>query len=383
MKAGLTTSVILHAAVIGFGLFTLRAPPAFQPMDVESFPVDIVPVEDVAQSLQGDKKASMRDKPAPKPTERPDIVADAKRVGENSIDTDQPVTPTSKPKPVDAVDSARKAPTPTEKPKPEDTPKPKEEPKPTPATEVAPAEQPKQDVKPDPVKQPDPKPEPVKESTPAPKPAEQKPAEAKPQPAKPDAVAEAIASEQTESVALPNSAPAPEAKPRPEQAEAETAKAPDRKNSEKPIKEASSRPKSEDDGLNDKIKDVLSKVTSTGGGAKRSSQQSSLGGEKNNGQKLSNSELGALKEQLSGCWTMPTGAEGVTDLIAVIKFNVDQAGKLDGRPAVQTSSGNRAFDESAVRAIQKCDRDGLILPAGKQDIWSEIQVTFNPSDMGM
>ncbi len=381
MKAGLTTSVILHAAVIGFGLFTLRAPPAFQPMNVESFPVDIVPVEDVAQSLEGDKKATPRDKPAPKPTERPDIVADAKRVGENSIDTDQPVTPTSKPKPVDATDSAKKAPTPTEKPRPEDTPKPKEEPKPTPATEVAPAEQPKQDVKPDPVKQPEPKPQPAKEPTPAPKPAEQKPAEA--EPVKPDAVAETIASEQTDSVALPNSAPAPEAKPRPEQAQAETAKAPDRKNSEKPVKEASSRPKSEDDGLNDKIKDVLSKVTSAGGGAKRSSQQSSLGGEKNSGQKLSNSELGALKEQLSACWTMPSGAEGATDLIAVIKFNVDQAGKLDGRPAVQTSSGNRAFDESAVRAIQKCDRDGLTLPAGKQDIWSEIQVTFNPSDMGM
>ncbi|MCG7508698.1 cell envelope integrity protein TolA [Mesorhizobium retamae] len=383
MKAGLTTSVILHAAVIGFGLFTLRAPPAFQPMDVESFPVDIVPVEDVAQSLQGDKKSTVRDKPAPKPTQRPDIVADAQKIGENSVDTDNPVTPAPKPKPVENTESAPKAPIPTEKPKPEDTPKPKEEPKPTPATEVAPAEQPKQDVKPDPIKQPDPKPQPMKEPEPAPKPAEQKPAEAKPEPAKPDAVAEAIASEQTESVALPNSAPAPEAKPRPEQAQAETAKAPDRKNSDKPVKEASSRQKSEDDAFNDKVAALLNKDKPSGGGAKRSSQQSSLGGDRNNGQKLSNSEMGALRDQLSGCWTIPAGAQDAGNLVAVIRFNVDQSGKLDGRPTVQTSSGNRSYDESAVRAIQKCDQAGLVLPAGKQDIWSEIQVTFNPSDMGM
>ncbi|MFD9899097.1 cell envelope integrity protein TolA [Mesorhizobium sp. NPDC059025] len=383
MKAGLTTSVILHAAVIGFGLFTLRAPPAFQPMNVESFPVDIVPVEDVAQSVQGDKKSTMRDKPAPKPTERPDIVANAQKVGENSIDTDQPVTPTAKPKPVENTEAMPKAPTPTEKPKPEDAPKPKEEPKPTPATEVAPAEQPKQDVKPDPVKKPEPKPQPVKEPEPAPKPAEQKPAETKPEPVKPDAVAEAIASQPTESVALPNSAPAPEAKPRPEQAQAETAKAPDRKDSEKPVKEASSRPKSEDDGQNDKNTALANKEKPSGGGAKRSTSQSSLGGSRDTGQKLSNSERGALSDQLAGCWSIPVGAEGSSDLRAKIKFNVASDGKLDGMPVVESSSGNRQFDESAIRAVQKCNMVGLVLPAGKQDIWSEVIVNFDPREMGM
>ncbi len=56
MKAGLTTSVILHAIVIAFGLFTLSSPPALPAAAVESVAVDIVPVEDVAQVLQGDKK---------------------------------------------------------------------------------------------------------------------------------------------------------------------------------------------------------------------------------------------------------------------------------------------------------------------------------------
>ena len=35
MKAGLTTSAILHAVVLGFGLFTLSAPRAFDVADVE------------------------------------------------------------------------------------------------------------------------------------------------------------------------------------------------------------------------------------------------------------------------------------------------------------------------------------------------------------
>ena len=196
-------------------------------------------------------------------------------------------------------------------------------------------------------------------------------------------MAEAIASEPTESVALPNSAPAPEAKPRPEQAQAETAKAPDRKNSDKPVKEASSRQKSEDDAFNDKVSALLNKQKPSGGGAKRSTQQSSLGGDRTNGAKLSNSEMGALRDQLGNNWTIPAGAQDAGNLVVVIRFNVNQSGKLEGRPTVETSSGNRSFDESAVRAIQKADQMGLVLPAGKQDIWSEIQVTFNPSDMGM
>ena len=45
MKAGLTTSVVMHAALLGFGLFSLSAPSAFEVADVEALPVDIVPVE--------------------------------------------------------------------------------------------------------------------------------------------------------------------------------------------------------------------------------------------------------------------------------------------------------------------------------------------------
>jgi colicin import membrane protein len=382
MRTGLTTSVILHAAVIGFGLFTLSAPAAFPASDVESVSVDIVPIEATAQTLQGDKKAVVRDKPAPMPTKRPDIVADAQKVGENSVDTEKPVTPEAKPKPVETAATPPPAPTPIEKPKPEDVPKPQEKPKPAPATEVAPAPQPKEVVKPEPVKQADPKPTPAEK--PAPTPPQDKTAAIEPQPqVKPDAVAEAIAKDPpTDETQLPDSAPAPEARPKPQPAQAESAKTPERKDADKPAKEASSKPKSDEKQFNaDEVAALLDKQKPSGGGAKRSTQQPSLGGNKNRGEKLSQSEMGALSDQLGGCWTLPVGLEGSENFVAVILFNLDASGKLDGRPAVEKSSGNRQFDESAVRAVQKCNMAGLQVPAGKQDIWAQVRVTFDPREM--
>ena len=70
MKVGLTTSAVLHAALIGFGLLTLSAPRALEVADVEAFPVDIVPVESITQIQQGDKKAVMKEKSAPLPTQQ-------------------------------------------------------------------------------------------------------------------------------------------------------------------------------------------------------------------------------------------------------------------------------------------------------------------------
>jgi len=382
MKTGLTTSVILHTAALAFGLFTLSAPAALPSADVESVAVDIVPMEAIAQTLQGDKKAVMHEKPAPLPTQRPDVVPEAQKVGENTVDTDKPITPEAKPKPVDTTSAPPPAPTPIEKPKPEDVPKPQEKPKPIPATEVAPTPTPKAEVKPEPVKQTDPKPTPAK---PAPTPPPQdKTAAIDPTPeVKPDAVAEAIAKDPpTEETQLPNSAPAPEARPKPQPAQAESAKAPDRKDADKPVKEASSKPKSDDKQFNaDEISAMLDKQKPSGGGAKRSTQQASLGGDKDQGQKLSRTELGALSDQLGGCWTLPVGLEGSENFVAVVLFNLDASGKLDGRPTVEKSSGNRQFDESAVRAVQKCNMAGLQVPAGKQDIWAQVRVTFDPREM--
>ncbi|RWL44616.1 MAG: TonB family protein [Mesorhizobium sp.] len=381
MRTGLTSSVILHAVALAFGLFTLSSPPAMQAADVESVSVDIVPMEAIAQTLQGDKKSVMHDKPAPVPTKRPDVVPDAQKVGENTVDTDKAVTDEAKSKPVEKTAAPPPAPTPTEKPAVEDVPKPQEKPKPTPATEVAPTPTPKEEVKPEPVKQTEPKPTPTKQ--PAPTPPKDTTAAIPKEEVKPDAVAEAIDQQQpTEEAKLPDSAPAPEARPKPQPAQAESAKAPDRKDAEKPVKEASSKKKSDEKQFNaDEITALLDKQKPSGGGAKRSTQQASLGGEKDQGQKLSKSEQGALEDQLGSCWTLPVGLEGSENFTVVIRFNLNASGKLEGRPTVEKSSGNPQFDASAVRAVQKCDVAGLQVPAGKQDIWSDIRVNFDPRAM--
>jgi colicin import membrane protein len=386
LKAGLTTSVILHAAVLAFGLFSLSGPSALEVTDVESLPVDIVPLSEITQIQQGDKKATMRDKPAPTPTQRPDIVADAQKVGENTVDTDKPVTPEAKPTPVEVAAAPPPAPETKEPPKNEDVPKPKEEPKPVPATEVAPVPQPKEEVKPDPVKQPEPKPVPVKQPEPKPTPPKEQTAEQKPQPeVKPDAVAEAIAAEQpAEAVQLPDSAPAPDARTKPQPAQAETAKAPDRKNADKPVKEASSKPKSADNALDDKIAALLNKQKASGGGAKRSTEQASLGGEKSTGgSKLSQNEMDALRQKLGGCWSIPAGVDDASTLKVSVRFQLDRSGQLQGRPQVvaggAASGPGRTAAESAVRAVQKCAPFNL--PADKYDTWAEVVVNFDPSDM--
>ena len=62
-------------------------------LDVESLPVDIVPVESITQIQQGDKKATVNEKPTPKPTKRPRPCPTPQKVGENSVDTDKKATP--------------------------------------------------------------------------------------------------------------------------------------------------------------------------------------------------------------------------------------------------------------------------------------------------
>jgi len=383
MKSSLVSSVLLHAAILGFGLITLSSPRSFDVADVEALPVDIVPIEEMTQIQEGDKKAPMAEKPAPKPTQRPETVPDAKKVGDNELDTDNPVTPDPKPKPVKTAEAAAPAPTPTNKPKPEDTPKPKDEPKPTPATEVAPVPQPKQEVKPEPVKA-EPKPEPARPAEP--KPAVEPETVAAIEPSKPDEVADTIAAEKEqpteEAVQLPNSAPAPEARPRP--AEAQTAKAPERKTSEKPVKEAASKPKSEDEGVLDEVTALLNKEKASGGGAKRSTQQAALGGQKTTGAgKLSQSEMDALRGQIQKCWIVPDGALDANGLRVSIKMRLTPSGEVEGRPEVVEGGGaggiERAMAESARRAVMRCAPYNL--PSEKYETWADVTVNFDPTDM--
>ncbi|PYE88698.1 hypothetical protein [Phyllobacterium leguminum] len=358
MKAGLTSSAILHAVILGWGLVSFSSPKPFEITDAEALPVDIVPIESITQIQQGDKKAPMKEKAAVTPTTKPKPpLENAENAGDNDIDLKTPPKPDAKPKPVETADAAKPQPKPVEKPEPipDPKPEPKPEPKPTPvpATEVQPKPEPKQEVK-------------------------------------PDAVAEAI-EKQTESpdaeaVKLPDKVPAPDAKPKPPQAQ--TAKTPDRKQTEETKETASAAAKNaseEKDAIADEVKALLNREKAAGGGAKRSTEQASLGGEKNTGgSKLSQSELDALKGQISKCWNVPAGVADAQGLRVTVKMKLTETGEIEGTPEVTSAGGgdgavSRAAAGSALRAVMRCAPYNL--PRDKYDDWADVTAHFDPSEM--
>lgn len=388
MKAGLVTSTVMHIALIGFGLVSLSAPRALEVVDFESLPIEVVPFEELTQVQIGDKTAPMNERPAPVPTQRPDPVENAEHVGENTVDTKAPPTPEPKPRPVETAalppPSPEPAPRPEPKPEPREAaptpPAPKPEPKPEPKQEAAPKPEPKpREVTPP---APAPEPKPVAEATPEPAPQP----EAKPEPAPEPVKTETARADATE---LPQTAPRPEARPRPPQPQqTQTAKAPERKpettaSTQQP-RQAQTKSAEKSDKLFDDVAALLNKEKPSGGGARRSTEQASLGGERrSSGERLSQSEMDALRQRLGGCWSVPAGVDDADTLRVSVRFRLDRSGSLEGRPEVirggASSGPGRIAAESAVRAVQKCEPFNL--PADKYDTWAEIVVNFDPTDM--
>ncbi|MBC8716687.1 MULTISPECIES: hypothetical protein [Brucella/Ochrobactrum group] len=355
MKAGLTSSVALHAVAVALAVVSFSSPKAFDVQDSESFPVDIVPIESITQIQQGDKKAPMKEKSAPIPTTKPQTVPDAQEFGDQNVDSQTPPTPDTKAKPLEAAQEPKAQPEPVKepvpKPDPKPEPKPQEKPTPVPATEVQTKPEQKQEVKPDPVAE-----------------AIEKQAEA------PD---------QT-TPKLPDNVPAPQQKPKPPQAQ--TAKTPDRKpvDEKKPTQSASQTSQSKNDAIADEVAALLNKQKASGGGAKRSTDQASLGGKKNTGgSKLSQNEMDALRGAISKCWNVPAGVADAPGLVVTVKMHLNQDGSIQGSPEVTSGGGadgvGRAAAESARRAVARCAPYNL--PADKYDSWSEVIVNFDPSEM--
>ncbi|KQT54338.1 hypothetical protein ASG43_01645 [Aureimonas sp. Leaf454] len=375
MKSGIVVSSGIHLAVLTWGLWAFSSPP---PLDVaysEALPVEIVMAESF-EGVKGEKDAPVSEKPAPKPTTKPETLPmAAENVGDNEADLATPPTP----------DKTRNQTPQTGAPKP--TARPEIEPTPVEEAPKVAEAKPPEPQKPEP-KPPEPKPEPVTEKP--------KPTPPKETVEKIDPLAEMIAEDKTE----PTPEPEPEpkkvvkhaVKPKPPEpvkvaeAKPDAPKTEAKKSAPKKEKAAKADTASEDAPDSDMDFEAMAaaainKQKSAGGGAKRSTETASLGSRKTTGAKLSRGETDALRDQLSGCWSIPAGVEDGGNLKVSVRFNLNGAGKLDGRPVVDASSGNRVFDESAVRAVQKCDREGFSLPQDKAEIWAEVVVNFDPSEM--
>ena len=355
MKGSLATSATLHAVLIGFALTSFSAPKTMQVADIESLPVDIVPIEELTQIQQGDKKAPIAEKAAPKPTQRPDPVPDAVNTGDNTVDLK--AAENAKPSPREVVAEAP--------PKPAEKPAPEPEPKPEPVKEA--------------VKEPPPptaKPEPKAEPTPKPQEVASLPAEPQPDPVS-EAIAaapaepEAPAAPKEEFAALPTSGPVPVSRPTPQRPQ------------QKPAAESGGSTKKSDFNA-DEVAALLNKQEAEGGGAKRSQETASLGGSRTTrGERLSQSEMDALRGQIQKYWNIIPGMADGGDVRVTVKMRLDPQGNIIGEPEVSATGGSAGtrgtLAGSARRAVLRAQP--YTLPKEKYDAWADVIVNFDPSQM--
>ncbi|MBX5158507.1 hypothetical protein HJB89_15425 [Rhizobium sp. NZLR8] len=380
MKTSVVTSAVLHCLVLTWAMVSLSAPESFKVEDFEAMPVDLVPVESITQMQQGDKKAPKKETSAPVPTTRPPIAQPAENAGDNNVDLKTPPVPNAKPSNTEAA-AANSS----------DKPMPKIDPKPNDVKEIVKeeteVEQPKEVAS-------IPPPKPV-EVTP-PKPEEKPPEEqAKPEePPKPDAEA------------LPDNVPTPVAKPQVKPPEPEkpvekppektadqpkTADTPtDKKKADKKQETAKSASPMKSDFNADEVAALLNKTDPSAGGAKRSTQEASLGAKKSNGgAALSQSEIDAVRGQISGNWTVVSGLAGANEVHLKVRVQLDQAGNVVGDPEVIASGGpdstRQALKSSVYRAVMKSS-PLKNLPADKyegENGWNEMDLNFDASDLGI
>jgi outer membrane biosynthesis protein TonB len=352
MKIGLSSSVTLHAALIGFGLVSLSAPKPMQVADVESLPIELVSIEELTQIQEGVKEAPKAERSAPTPTTRPDVVPDAQKAGDQDRDLENEPQPEIAEKPIEKTAEAPPEAKPTPEPAPE---------------------------RPDPV-EPEPEPKPAAEPTP------ELAVEPKPQ--------QEVTPEPAEQVAaLPDVAPVPEARPeRTKPAEEKTAATPKPQTAETPNRKVETAQKpakktpstNTEKSIEDEVTALLNKEKVSGGGAKRSTDQAALGGEKTTGgSKLSTSEMDALRQQIQKCWNPPFGVADAQGLKVTIKMRLTPTGEIEGRPEVVSGGGadgvGRAAADSARRAVIVCSP--YQLPADKFDAWQDVVVNFDPTQL--
>jgi len=328
MRTGLTISSVAHAGALLWAMLTFSADP-LQSAQSDSVPVEILSTTEFTQMTQGSKTAKKQDDPKPL----------VEKQGEKKP-TPEPVQKVTEKKEIEATKSE---PTPPVE-QPEDKPEPKPEP---------PKPQPKAE-KPEP-KKPDPKPEPKAEAKAEPK---------KPEP-KPDPIAEALKKddskkkeEQKKLAEAPKPTPTPPKKPEPPkpQPKFDPSKISALLDKRDPQRQAAT---------GDTINRTASLGTPTGAAAT-----------------LSQSDIDALRAQIQACWNPPPGALEARELVVDVRLQLNRDGSVSSEPQVMNRGNHPQFmvaAEAARRAIKRCAP--YKMPVAKYDLWSDVEVRFDPREM--
>ena len=340
MKTGLATSALAHVAVLAFGIVSLAAPKQLEVPDVEALPIDIIPYEELTKSIAGAKKADPTTRPAPRPTIAPPREEPAINVGNTNVDVKADAPEDNKVPPVEKVEAPAATP----------EPRPPEPVTPVPTPNLAPDPKPKTDIA-----------MLLKENQP-----------------EPDEVVE-----EESPVVLPKKVAVP--KRRPQRPKTETAQTNKRKDEKKPVETA--KAKADEERESDaKKKAVLDKAKASAGGAKRSTEQASLGTQKANSEsKMSQNELDALRSALEGCFNagdLP-GHQDAATMRARVTFRLSRAGDIEGlvRARVTGTSGatKAVFSRRVKNAVKECAP--YKLPAEKYETWADVVVNFSLTDL--
>ena len=351
MKLGTTLSSVAHIAILSWGLLATSAPAPLEVADVESVPIDIIPIEELANAVQGAKEAEVTDTPAPTPTKKPESNPDAQNVGDANSDTKVEAEAPAKDIPTEETSEAAKAPVPEPKPTPEPTPAEKVEKPTAKATEVA--------ALPDPAT-------PVVPETPAPTPEPE------------------VSEDGLEKLIEENRIPVPAVAQRPKPAKPNTAKTDDRKQLAE-LTKASGKPDAPTKKEAKKETKLQDKKKASSGGQKKSTKTASLGTSqgKSSG-KLSRSELDALRSAVERCASGISGQLISENLQIKIVIRLAPDGSIKSIPVVDTIGGTSAeqkrYGPAMLRAVKRCAPYDF-LPKDKYDTWAEIVPTFYPAKM--
>ena len=377
MKGSVITSIALHGLLLVWLLVSF-APTPLEVTAGESLPVELVPIEELAQLQEGDKEAPKKAESSKEITQKEQIVDDAVNSGSNDFDLKSVPIPDEKPSNVQKAAAAKQsdvvAPQDVAEQKSDD--KVAEDTAVEPDTQVAARGEPAVEVKPEP--------------KPEVKPVEEKPA----------------VQEEAKEEPVPENVPIPEVRPKVEPkkveekkeepkkvedkkeikvAEAKTEKNKNAKKDKESKKAAKSTTSKDADFNADEISDVLNKVDNNAGGAKRSKRDKAFGADKSTGaQKLSQSEMDALKGMIEKNWSIMPGQVSDNEIVITVKFELDENGELVGTPEVKGTGGEDssrgALERGAVRAVMKSAPFDQ-LPKDKYDTWKVVTVNFHPSDM--
>lgn len=351
MKLGTTLSSVAHVAILSWGLLNVSAPAPLEVADVDSVPIDIIPIEELASAVEGAKEAEVTDTPAPTPTKKPETNPEAQNVGDAK--TDQKVEAEAPPKdaPTEETSEAAKAPVPEPKPTPEPTPTEKVEEPTAKATELAALPDPATPVTPEP---PAPTPEPE------------------------------VSEDGLEKLIEENRIPVPSVAVRPKPPKPNTAKTNDRKELAE-LTKATGKPDAPVKKEAKKETKLQDKKKASSGGQKKSTKTASLGTSKGKSSgKLSRSELDALRSAVERCASGISGQLISENLQIKIVIQLAPDGSIKKIPLVDTIGGTaaeqRRYGPAMLRAVKRCAPYDF-LPKDKYDTWAEIVPTFYPAKM--